>query len=80
MKKILNNILTIILITLIIFLISTISSNASKATEQNETSMGVGILENGKIVANRNYDSENDKWNEASGTILTGVPRRRKKF
>ena len=80
MKKLLNNILAIILITLIVFLISTIGNNTSKATDEKVATIGVGILENGKIVASRNYDSENDKWNEVSGTILTEIPWDGKNF
>lgn len=55
-----------------IFLITLSKCNISKAVDP-VSSISVSILENGKIVANRNYDG--DKWNETSKIILTGIPR-----
>lgn len=40
------------------------------AAEVTVSSIGVSLMENGKVVASRDYNHSNDQWNEQSGKLL----------
>lgn len=40
------------------------------AAEVTVSSIGVSLMENGKVVASRDYNHKNDQWKETSGKLL----------